>query len=665
LIRKFLKFWQHIDPDVVTGWYIEGFDIPYLHNRIAKLLGPDYVKKLSPWGEIRQREFNGDVRYQLMGISILDYQRLYKEFTYTSRENYRLNTITYAELGEKKDDYSEYESINDFYLKDPQKFIEYNIRDVELILKLDDKLALIDLALAVAYDSKINIDDCFTSVLLWDVIIHNYMLARGIVIPPVSSSLKTEKYRGAFVLDPVIGMHKWVCSFDVNSLYPSLIIKYNMSPETFMGVIEGFPSVPQLLEYGYPDSPEIELFAVAANGTCWDKSVKGMFPLLVEKMYADRQMWNSKKKAAKSKLEEAITAGNQADIAKYTVEVAISHIRQHSAKIILNSLYGAIGNPYFRWYMIEFAEAITLSGQFTIQYIGNGLDDYISRNVGKKSKYCIAQDTDSAYICLGELVSKYCDGKSTDEIIEFLAKVCSEKIEPFINKKFDEIRDMSNAYVQNLKMKREVIAERGVWRAKKNYALTVWYDENVRYTDEPKLKIVGLQGIRASTPEPCREAFKTALKLIMMKTQQDLTAQIEEFRLKFYEMPFEDIASSSGCSDLEKYQKSGNIPYQPGCPIHVRSALLYNKALKDKKLDKTFPLIKSGDHLKYCYMKLPNPIKENVFGIVTALPRQLNLAEYIDYAKQFETTFLKPVKSICDAIGWDTEETTSLDDFFF
>jgi DNA polymerase elongation subunit (family B) len=438
-----------------------------------------------------------------------------------------------------------------------------------------------------------------------------------------------------------------------------------MSPETFMGIIEGFPTISQLLEYGYPDSPEIEQFSVAANGTCWDKSVKGIFPLLVEKMYADRQMWNTKKKDAKSLLSEAESLDNKEDIAKYTIDVSTFHIRQHSAKIILNSLYGAIGTPYFRWYMVEFAEAITLSGQFTIQYIGSSLDDYISRNVGKKDIYCIAQDTDSAYIRLGDLVSKYCEGKTTDEIIDFLAKVCSEKIEPFINKKFDEIRDMSNAYCQNLKMKREVIAERGVWRAKKNYALTVWYDENVRYHDEPKLKIVGLQGIKASTPEPCREAFKTALKLIMMKSQADLINQIEEFRVKFYQMSFEDIASSSGCNDIEKYQKSGNTPYQPGCPIHIRAALLYNKALKDKKLDKIFPTIKSKDHLKYCYMKLPNPIKENVFGIVTALPRQLDLAQYVDYNKQFETTFLKPVKSICDAIGWETEETTSLDDFFF
>lgn len=312
LLRAFMKFWKQMDFDVMTGWNIEFFDIPYLVNRYRKLFGEDYSNNLSPWGWLKDKSVEmwgrEQLSYDIMGISTLDYQRLYTKFTYTKQESYRLDHIAYVELGERKMDYSEFESLNGLYLKDPQKFIEYNIRDVELVAKLDDKMALIELAYAIAYDAKVNLEDSFTSVLLWDIIIHNYMLDNKMVVNQIKRGEKKNQFEGAFVMDPVTGVHDWVASFDVNSLYPSLIVQYNMSPETYQGMLPNFPSIDNLLKDGIRSeliqAAREENVTIAANGTVWNKKEKGIFPQLVEKMYADRTMWKNKMTEAKKLKQE-------------------------------------------------------------------------------------------------------------------------------------------------------------------------------------------------------------------------------------------------------------------------------------------------------------------------------------------------------------------------
>ncbi len=238
LLRRFIDFWCRFHPDVVTGWNIEFFDIPYLINRITKLFGEDEAKKLSPWNKLRPYKtvkFNRELNsYSIDGVAVLDYIELYRKFTYSQQESYRLDHIAHIEVGEKKVDYSQFESLHQLYKHDYQKFIEYNIKDVELVEKLEDKMKLLELALTLAYDNKVNYEDVFTQVRMWDAIVYNYLKKKNIVIPQMKRGEKKSAYEGAYVKDPILGMHQWVASFDLNSLYPHLIMQYNISMETLL-----------------------------------------------------------------------------------------------------------------------------------------------------------------------------------------------------------------------------------------------------------------------------------------------------------------------------------------------------------------------------------------------------------------------------------------------
>lgn len=666
LLTKFLRFWRNLDLDIVTGWNCEFFDVPYLVNRIKNVLGEAASERMSPYGivETRSAELRfGKVEtiYKLKGLAILDYMQLYKEFSHQKQERYTLDHIAYVELKQNKMKYQE-TSLHELYLKNPQTYIEYNIRDVELLVKLDLKLAMIELALSIAYTAKINPEDCFTSVLLWDVIITNYMYDKGIAVNRQAVSAKDSKYQGAYVRDPVIGIHSWVSSFDVKGLYPSLIVMYNMSPETYAGMIQQFPDVFSILADGYPKVSELDMYAVAANGTKWKRDKKGIFPELVEKMTVNRDDWKNSMKAAKGKLETAKADKNNPDISKYQTEVSKCNNMQAAFKVILNSLYGAIGNAAFRWFMVVFAEAITLSGQYIIQYVGDACESYLRNVMNSKDVFWIATDTDSVYLQLNPLVEKFCKGKSVSEKVQFVDDVCKKRLEPLISKKFDEIFENSNAYSNFLKMKREIIAERGVWKKKKNYALKVWDDEGTRYS-EPELKVIGLQAVRSSTPEVCRGKFKEALNFILNGDQDGLHDMIDSFRTEFDDLEYEDIASPIGCNNLEEYSDEASV-YKSKCPIQVRGALLFNKYLVDMGLETRYDKIKEGDKIKFCYLKRPNPIKENVISTLNFLPREMGFEKYIDYQKQFETTFLKPIQDVCDAVGWTTEDVTDLSDLF-
>jgi DNA polymerase elongation subunit (family B) len=314
LLKAFVKYFSDNYPDVLTGWNIRFFDIPYLVKRITKILGRKQMKILSPWGIIKDKYVtrNGkeEVSYDLIGISILDYYELYKTFTYVNQESYSLNHISYVELGEKKLSYSEYESITEFYKKDFQKFIEYNIRDVELVQKLEEKLKLMELAIALAYSAGVNYQDVFSQVRTWDVIIYNYLSEKGIVIPPKKREKKNEQYAGAYVKEPIVGLHNWVVSFDLNSLYPHLIMQYNISPETLTDDgMRGMISPEGILKSGEVSNTFLKQFkdkdlSIAANGTTYTKKHKGFLSELMNNMYKDRKMFKNKMIDTKKQLEE-------------------------------------------------------------------------------------------------------------------------------------------------------------------------------------------------------------------------------------------------------------------------------------------------------------------------------------------------------------------------
>ena len=663
LLNDFINWWMIEDntPEVVTGWNIELYDIPYLVRRLDRVLGEKLMKRMSPWGLVTEDEIyiagRKHISYDVGGITQLDYLNLYKKFTYKAQESYRLDYIAEVELGQKKLDHSEFDTFKDFYTKGWQKFVEYNIVDVELVDRMEDKMKLIELAITMAYDAKANYADVFSQVRMWDTIIYNYLKKRNIVIPPKERSDKDSKYAGAYVKEPIPGKYDWVVSFDLNSLYPHLIMQYNISPETLLDEKHPTVTVDKILN----QEITFELYkdkAVCANGAMFRKDVRGFLPELMEKIYQDRTIYKKKMLAAKQEYEKKKTKELEKEIAR------CNNI-QMARKIQLNSAYGAIGNQYFRYYKLANAEAITLSGQVSIRWIENKMNAYLNK-ILKTSEvdYVIASDTDSIYLNMGPLVETVYKGreKTTEGVVTFLDKICKVELEKYIEGSYQELATYVNAYDQKMQMKRENIADRGIWTAKKRYILNVWDSEGVRY-EEPKLKMMGIEAVKSSTPAPCRKMIKDGLKLMMSGTEDDVINFIDKCREEFKSLPPEQIAFPRTASDVRKYQSPSTI-YAHKTPIHIRGALLFNHYVKEKKLTNKYSLISNGEKIKFVYLKKPNIIQENIISFIQDFPKELGLDKYVDYELQFEKSFVEPLKSILDAIGWNVEKTVNLDLFF-
>ena len=663
LLNDFINWWmiEENTPEVITGWNSELYDIPYLVRRIDRVLGEKLMKRMSPWGLVTEREtfISGrkHISYDIGGVSQLDYLNLYKKFTYKAQESYRLDHIANVELGQKKLDHSEFDTFKDFYTKGWQKFVEYNIIDVELVDRLEDKMKLIELALTMAYDAKANYADVFSQVRMWDTIIYNYLKKKNIVIPPNVRSDKDSKYAGAYVKEPIPGVYDWVVNFDLNSLYPHLIMQYNISPETLVEQRHPSVTVDKILNQEIDFEPYKE-YAVCANGAMYRKDVRGFLPELMEKIYKDRTIYKKKMIAAKQEYEKKKTKELEKEIAR------CNNI-QMARKIQLNSAYGAIGNQYFRYFKLANAEAITLSGQVSIRWIEDKINKYLNKVLKTQDiDYVIASDTDSIYLNMGPLVETVYKGreKTTESVVSFLDKVAQVELEKYIESCYQELADYVNAYDQKMQMKRENIADRGIWTAKKRYILNVWDSEGVRY-EEPKLKMMGIEAVKSSTPAPCRQMIKDGLKLMMSGTEEQVIKFIDKCRSDFKKLPPEQISFPRTASDVRKYRSHSDI-YMKGTPIHIRGALLFNHYIKEKNLTNKYSLIGNGEKVKFIYLKKPNIIQENIISFIQDFPTELGLDKYIDYELQFEKSFLEPLKSILDAIGWKTEHITTLESFF-
>ena len=663
LIKEFLVFWERHTPDIITGWNIELFDIPYLCNRINNVFDKREVKRLSPWKNVFDREIYQMGRnhqiYTLDGIATLDYYDLYRKFTYTNQESYRLDYIAWVELDKKKN-VNPFDTFREWYTKDFQSFVEYNIADVELVDKLEDKMKLIQLCLTMAYDGKVNFTDVLGTVRYWDIMIYNHLRSKNIVIPQKSKNTKTEKFEGAYVKEPQIGMHKWVMSFDLNSLYPMLMIQYNISPETLMNpddkMKEGL--VDKILNGKVKNTTK---YCMTPNGAFFRKDKKGFLPELMEGVYNERVKYKKLMLEAQQKYENTKDKALLKDISRY------NNI-QMAKKISLNSAYGAIGNSWFRYFNIMVAAAITTSGQLSIRWIEKSLNIYLNKLLGTKDEdFVIASDTDSVYITFDKLVNRvFKDGTETSKIIDFLDTIAKEKLEPFIDKSYQALAKTVNAYDQKMTMGREVVADKGVWIAKKRYILNVHDMEGVRYS-EPRLKIMGIEAVKSSTPAPCREKLKEALKIIMSGDEKELNIFIQDFREEFIELSPEDIAYPRSCNGVKKYRGTDRL-FKNRAPIHVKGAILYNYLIEKNKLTNKYPNILEGDKIKFLHMKEPNIYQSSSFSFITFMPKELDLYRFIDYDEQFEKSFVEPLKFITDKMNWLIDSSYgvqgSLEDFF-
>ena len=655
LLTKFGTWWCNEYPDIVTGWNLELFDIPYLVSRMDKVLGNDAKNALSPFNMTRRRgirRMNGkeDTTYDIKGITQLDYLDLYKKFTYSVQESYKLDYIAEVELGHKKLE-NNFDTFKEFYDNDWNRFIDYNIIDTKLIDELEDKMKLIELIATMAYDAKCNFKDIFSSVRTWDCLLYNHLLNKKIAIPQRKSS-EGRRIEGAFVQEPKPGSYDWVMSFDATSLYPSIIMQYNMSPDTIVpGMIDC--SVEGMLQR--TDKLDNE-YAVTPNGARFSRDKQGLFPEIVSKFFDDRQRYKKLMIATQNEYEKTKNKALLNDIAKY-------NNFQMARKIQLNSLFGAMGNEYFRYYDTRIAEGITMAGQYIIRETAVALDTYLNKICETESDmYSFYSDTDSCYITMDNLVQKFFPNKDYDKIISALDKIGTEKIEPTINKAMSSLAKYTNAYEEKIVFKREAIADKGIWVAKKRYALNVYDNEGVRYK-EPKLKVMGLEIVRSSTPAPVRESLRGAVKMCLTADEKTLQSFVEKTWQEFSNMSPEQIAFPRGCNNLEKYHSSSDI-YTKGTPMHVRGSLMYNFILNDKNLEYKYEKIRDGDKVKFLYLKEPNHIGENCVAFNAKLPVEFDLHRYVDYETIFEKAFIDPLNTIANGIGWKTRPVATLEDLF-
>ena len=664
LIQEFLVFWERHQPDIITGWNTEFFDIPYLCNRISKLCGEDEIKRLSPWRNVMSREVFQMGRkhqvYEIQGIAHLDYFDLYRKFTYTNQESYRLDHIAFVELGENKDG-NPFDTFSEWYQKDFQSFIEYNIMDVEIVDRLEDKMKLIELCLTMAYEAKVNYMDVLGSVKYWDILIYNYLRGKNIVIPQKKHSAKSEKFEGAYVKDPQVGMHKWVMSFDLNSLYPHLIMQYNISPETLVGQekVKGM-SVDKLLDKKV-DTSILKDVTLTPNGALFKTTKRGFLPEIMQSMYDDRVKYKKLTLQAKQDYENTKDPKLLKDISKY------NNI-QLAKKISLNSAYGAIGNNWFRYYDLLVAEAITTSGQLSIRWIERSLNKYLNELLETDNEdYVIASDTDSVYITFDRLVNKvFEEGTDTAKIVAFMDTIARDKIEPFIDQSYQDLAKYVNAYEQKMQMAREAIADKGIWTAKKRYILNVWDMEGVKYK-EAQLKIMGIEAVKSSTPAPCRAKIKEGLSIIMNGDEKELNTFIQDFREEFMNLPPEDIAYPRSVNGLTKFSDPNQM-FGKGAPIHCKGAILYNHLVKKNKLGRKYPYIQEGDKIKFLHLRAPNIYQCTSISFMTKLPKELDFHKLINYDMQFEKSFVEPLNVIIEKINWLVDRSYgtqgTLEDFF-
>jgi DNA polymerase elongation subunit (family B) len=667
LLTKFLDFWtgggqgqEH--PDIVTGWNITGFDLPYLVKRIASVIGQPSANRLSPWGLVSLKDDFDKMGKEttfatIVGVSNLDYLELYRKFTYTQQESYKLDHIAFVELGERKKHFADYATLDALYRENHQLFIEYNIQDVGLVERLDAKMKLIDLALQIAYDARVNYEDVFTQVRLWDVMIHNYLYRQKIAVPITSGGHKEETFVGAYVKAPVPGRYEWVMGVDAAALYPNIIRMFNIGPDTRLNECHSQLTVQDILDGRIPAIDDDK--CLAPSGWLFRTDKVGFLSEMMGILLEDRNAAKQQQLACERELEITTSESKKAELRN---SIAKFKNIQLARKVQLNSAYGACGNEHFRHFDIKLATSITLAGQLLIKYAEKEINLFLNAFLGTTDlDYVIASDTDSLYLKMESVVQRLRGANASltnDQIVSKLDTFGKTVITTAFKEMFTRLAAILHARDGVIVMKREAIANVGIWLAKKHYILNIYDNEGVRYA-APKLKMMGIQAVQSSTPASCRTAIMETIKLMLSSDEAAVQAYIADFKKTFNDLSFEEIAFSKGLSEISKYHEGSK-----GIPIHVRGAIAYNALLEIYQLKHRFDVIRDGEKVKYCYLALPNPIQSNVISAPSILPSEFKLDGYLDYDVQFQKTFLAPVQSILTVIGWNHEPRQTLESFF-
>ncbi len=673
MMERFVWFFRKQNVDIITGWYSDSFDIPYIINR-CKVLGVDYTK-LSPFNKIK--EVYNSVEYNIIGINQLDYINLYKKFTREKLESYSLNSVSLHEIKEGKFDFEG--TINNGWEKDWNAFVDYNIQDVLLVKKLDDKLRYIVLAITISYDALISFGDVFSTLPMHTGYIYKYLKQKNIVMP-IRAISHDESYPGAYVLANK-GKYKYLVSYDVESEYPNMIMQYNIGPETLIKDpknTEGLIKTP-LSEYKTWKTAQGDKYV---GGIYYDKSKKSILAQIVEKIFGERISLKLKRDICKfrNKIDtDEILKKLNIDLEYFnTLEKEIIaengnenyyEINQYVRKIQINSLYGALGTKYFHFYNVTNATAITLSGQSLILYLSNNINDYLKNYFYKNKTYfpiedeknklkddvVVLIDTDSNYLCLDELIQKLgLEFKDNSEFLKWMNVFCDNILDPFV-KKILKINANKYNVKDIINFKREKIADRMIISAKKRYVINTLENEGYVY-DEPKLSVTGIEIVRTDTPSFCREYLKDVVSdIVNLDDKSKIEDLMKEIKKEFKTQLIEHIASPKGISDYQKYDKMSNvtdgISYPKSCPIHVKAAINYNYVIN--KYNLKLQAINNGTKMKFIYVKTSNLLNTYVIGWIGKYPEKFKELFTIDYELQWKKSFQNIIQRLFDVVGWE------------
>lgn len=663
LLKAFIDHVSSVRYDLISGWNSEEFDLPYIINRGRKILGKAYVKKLSPFGLINEREVinqynNSFIRYDIVGIPHLDYMQIYKKHTYTPRENYKLDYIGECEIGEKKADFSDVaESLKELWEVAPQRYIEYNIKDVDLIHRLDQSLGLFDLVFVLSYLTLSNFEDTMGTVKIWEQLISKHLYNKGVV--PLYNQIDTayREFEGAFVHPTQSGYHDWIISFDLDSLYPHIIQQCNIGPETIVpyhklpdevkAIIHPTNNVDALLKQKI-DTSVLKKYnlAIAANGCFYKKDQQSFLSELMEQIYSDRVKYKGMMKTAKKEKDSESAK-------KY-------NNMQMGLKILLNSGYGALGNKHFLYFMVDTAESITTTGQLVNKWCSYQTNDLLCKLFKKEANYITSGDTDSFYLTVapfGNQMMKRFDGDKS-KVVDKIDELCG-MIDNQLHSYCDDLAEYLNSYKQAMHWSREVIAENAVLVAKKKYVMKVLDDEGLRVVDNPKYKIMGMESVKSSTPQWAKDLLVTCYKIALNEPENVLHKTVSKFEKEFYSYPIETIAMPRGVNNIKKYQDDEKI-YTKGTPKHVKGVLIHNWIIKQKGLKNIAPILKDGSKIRFVPLKKPNPYNQEVVAFDGELPEEFGLHKYVNKKELFEKGFLDPLKLFLEVIKWTHEEVNTL-----
>ena len=677
LLNAFFKKYMEIQPTILTGWNVEFFDVNYLYNRAQQVVGKEVANVLSPIGQVQWSDFSK--RYKIAGVSVLDYLALYKTFTFGQRSSYRLDAIGEYEVGEKKVAYDG--TLNELYENDIDKFVEYNLQDVKLVKKIDDKLNFIEIGRGLAHLGHCPYEDVFMASRYLEGAILVYLKKKNIVAPNKPkrpSKFSNDKFVGAYVQEPIKGKHEWVYDLDITSMYPSCIMSLNISPETKLGKIEGwnpeeFLNKNNKKTYSVTQGEkllgrftEVQLqkfldgkdIGIATNGVMYRTDKDGLLAALLRKWFDERVEYR--------KLSKKFHEDGDVEKSEYFDR------RQYLQKVLLNSLYGVLGLPVFRFYDLDNAEAVTYTGQTLIKFtkkIGNA---FYNKELNDKENHCIYIDTDSVFYSATPLVKKRfpdMDIRDEDKMSKSILEIASE-VQEYLNQGYDYFASkFCNLKEHRFDIKQEVIAKSGLFVTKKRYGLKIINDNGKKVN---KMMVKGLDTVRSSFPIAMREMLSKVLEDILMDVPKEkLDKFIINFKNSMKLMDFNKIAIPTSVKGIKKYGiVDGNLftSYKLGTPVHVKSAIFYNDLLKHLKVSKRYSQIFDGEKIMWVYLK-PNPI-----GLQTIAykgyedpPEILDfIRQFINPSKLYKQALHKKIMMFYQALNWDepTDASKTIERFF-